>query len=49
MAKTAAQIVAELADELDGLDDDGPNFRTVRAARALAKQALALLNPAPAN
>lgn len=49
MQKTAAQVVADLLAELEGLDDDGPNFRSVRAARALAKQALALLDPAPAN
>jgi hypothetical protein len=44
--KTAAQILSELLDALSGISDDGPDFRSVREARQLAKQALAAVSPA---
>lgn len=44
--KTAAQILSELLDALSGVDDDGPDYRAVREARKLAKEALAMVSPA---
>lgn len=44
--KTAAQILSELLDALSGVDDDGPDYRSVRDAKRLAKEALAIVSPA---
>jgi hypothetical protein len=44
--KTAAQILSELLDALSGVDDDGADYRSVRDAKRLAKEALAIVSPA---
>ena len=44
--KTAAQILSELLDALSGVDDDGPDYRSVRKAKKLAEEALAIVSPA---
>lgn len=45
MQKTAAQLLADLLAALGGIEEDHGNFRALREANNLAKQALTLVTP----